>query len=211
MPNVPVIARPCCRFGMHSFTILNALVEECGRTNLMQLASGSNRETQPVFDTEFTSCQERQDYPVSRGAMHVQGAWTMAIVPLGRHTSLTTLTEGRASSMRWAERFTLCNPCIYVRGGRSPTAPLSDAAGGSRHTMRQDSGRQLSSGREAPSCPKSVNSHASGRGNSSERHSRRGVSRYASQGSVHHRASPPNDVVEVGTPDPTPSLDQPDV
>uniref|UniRef100_A0AAV1V5K0 Uncharacterized protein n=1 Tax=Peronospora matthiolae TaxID=2874970 RepID=A0AAV1V5K0_9STRA len=40
----------------------------------------------------------------------------------------------------------------------------------------------------------------SGRGNSSERHSHRGGSNYAPQGSVDHRLSPPKDVVAVRTP-----------
>ena len=43
------------------------LIEELGWTNLMQLASGSNSETQPVLDTDCTSFQERQGFPISRG------------------------------------------------------------------------------------------------------------------------------------------------
>uniref|UniRef100_A0AAV1UEX5 Uncharacterized protein n=1 Tax=Peronospora matthiolae TaxID=2874970 RepID=A0AAV1UEX5_9STRA len=52
----------------------------------------------------------------------------------------------------------------------------SNAADESLHIARRDSGHQQSAGHEAPSCLTPVDSHASGRGNSSGRHSRRGGS-----------------------------------
>uniref|UniRef100_A0AAV1VB18 Uncharacterized protein n=1 Tax=Peronospora matthiolae TaxID=2874970 RepID=A0AAV1VB18_9STRA len=86
--------------------------------------------------------------------------------------------------------------------------PSSNEAGGSRRSARRDQGHQQSAGHEAPSCPTPVDSHASGRGNSSERHSYRGGSKHAPLVSVDHRLSPPKDVVAVVTSDPALRLDQ---
>ena len=81
---------------------------------------------------------------------------------------------------------------LYARSGKSFSDGLpSDVAGGSRHNVRQDPGRPQSAGREAPSCPKSVDSHACGRGNSSGHRSRRGGSKYAPRESDDYRWSPP--------------------
>ena len=67
---------------------------------------------------------------------------------------------------------------LYERSRRSfSDGDPSNAAGGSRHTARRNPGRPQSAGCLAPSCPQSVDSHSSGRGNSSGRHSRRGGSR----------------------------------
>ena len=101
---------------------------------------------------------------------------------------------------------------LYARSGKSfSDGPPSDEAGGSRHTARRDPGRPQLARREALSCMKSVDSHARGRGNSSGHRSRRRGSKYASLGSVPHRASPPKDEVEVKTPDPAPESDHPGV
>uniref|UniRef100_A0AAV1TA38 Uncharacterized protein n=1 Tax=Peronospora matthiolae TaxID=2874970 RepID=A0AAV1TA38_9STRA len=63
---------------------------------------------------------------------------------------------------------------LYSRSGRSfSDGTSSNAAGGSRHIARRDPEHQQSAGREDPSCPTPVNSHSSGQGNSSGRHSRR--------------------------------------
>uniref|UniRef100_A0AAV1VC09 Uncharacterized protein n=1 Tax=Peronospora matthiolae TaxID=2874970 RepID=A0AAV1VC09_9STRA len=90
----------------------------------------------------------------------------------------------------------------YSRSGRSfSDGPSSNTAGGSRRTARRDQGHQQSARHEASSRPTPVDSHASGRGNSSGRHSHRGGLKYAPLGSVEHRLSPPKDVVVAGTRD----------
>uniref|UniRef100_A0AAV1TIJ4 Uncharacterized protein n=1 Tax=Peronospora matthiolae TaxID=2874970 RepID=A0AAV1TIJ4_9STRA len=109
-----------------------------------------------------------------------------------RETSLPNVLYWRARiSSEMAEKIDTLQS-LYARSGRSISdGPFSNAAGGSRRTARRDPGHQQSSGHEAPSCPTPVDSHASGRGNSSGHHSRRGGSKSAPLESVDHRLSPP--------------------
>uniref|UniRef100_A0AAV1UBR8 Uncharacterized protein n=1 Tax=Peronospora matthiolae TaxID=2874970 RepID=A0AAV1UBR8_9STRA len=87
---------------------------------------------------------------------------------------------------------------LYSRSGRSfSDGSSSNAAGGSRRNARRDLGHQQSAWCEAPSCPTAVDSHTSGRGSSSGRHSRRCGSKYLPPESVDHRLIPPKDVVVV--------------
>uniref|UniRef100_A0AAV1VEA3 Uncharacterized protein n=1 Tax=Peronospora matthiolae TaxID=2874970 RepID=A0AAV1VEA3_9STRA len=101
---------------------------------------------------------------------------------------------------------------LYSRSRRSfSDGPSSNEASGSRRTARRDRGHQQSAGHEAPSCPMPVDSHASGRVNSSGRNSHLNGSKYAQPESVDNCQNPLKDVVVVGTPNPARGSDHIDV
>ncbi|CAI5733697.1 unnamed protein product [Peronospora destructor] len=91
---------------------------------------------------------------------------------------------------------------LYERAGRSFDDGLHRSKGASRRTARRDRGHPPSAESGAPSCSTRVDTPATGRGNSSLILNRHGGSRYAPQGSVDHRVSPPKDVEEEENPSP---------
>uniref|UniRef100_M4BXA5 RxLR effector candidate protein n=1 Tax=Hyaloperonospora arabidopsidis (strain Emoy2) TaxID=559515 RepID=M4BXA5_HYAAE len=92
---------------------------------------------------------------------------------------------------------------LYERARRSFDDGPPSSKGASRHTARRDWAHPSSAGRGAPSCFTRVDTLATGRDNSFLILNRQGVSRYAPQGSVDHRVSPPKDVEEEENPPPS--------
>uniref|UniRef100_M4BS03 RxLR effector candidate protein n=1 Tax=Hyaloperonospora arabidopsidis (strain Emoy2) TaxID=559515 RepID=M4BS03_HYAAE len=92
---------------------------------------------------------------------------------------------------------------LYKSAGRSFDYGPPSTKGGSRHTARRDRAHPSSAGIGAPSCSTRVDTPAIGRDNSSLILNRYGGSRYAPQGSVDHRVSPPKEAAEKEKPPPS--------
>uniref|UniRef100_A0AAV1TZ14 Uncharacterized protein n=1 Tax=Peronospora matthiolae TaxID=2874970 RepID=A0AAV1TZ14_9STRA len=85
---------------------------------------------------------------------------------------------------------------LYDRAGKTFSGGPSAAQDVPRRTARPDPVRQPSVGSGAPKYPRTGDSRATGRGNSSDVRSRRGGSTDAQLDSAGHRESPPMDVEE---------------
>ena len=92
---------------------------------------------------------------------------------------------------------------LYERAGYSFDDGPPSSKGASRHTARRAWAPPSLTGRGAPSCFTRVDTPATGRDNSFLILNRHGVSRYAPQGSVDHRVSPPKDVEDEENPPPS--------
>lgn len=174
-------------------------------TSLRYLALSLINATQPVRGINCTDCQEREECiswgdPCPSCLGNINRAPRVAYLPHQHYWWSRISAEMRDGIDVFQS--------IYARSGKTfSDGPPSEQLDVSLHIDRRVPERLKSTGREVPSFPKVMDAPSSGRGISSVRPSLRGDSKYAPRGSDDHHASPPDVVVEVGTPGLTRGLD----
>ena len=91
---------------------------------------------------------------------------------------------------------------LYARAGRTFSDGPPGSSDAPHRTGLRGQKRPSSAGSEVPSCQTRVDTHAIGRGNSSEPPLKRGGAKYAPPESASSLVNPPKVVVEEGKPDP---------
>uniref|UniRef100_A0AAV1U1X9 Uncharacterized protein n=1 Tax=Peronospora matthiolae TaxID=2874970 RepID=A0AAV1U1X9_9STRA len=160
-------------------------LEDVGRDGwndkLIKARDKFQKRTQQVHATSCIVCQGRKDYPASLGETRAH------VVPWWRVRISSEIYEG-IDDLKF----------LYDRAGETFSSGPSAAQDVPRRTAQPDPVRQPSVGSGAPKYPRTGDSRATGRGNSSDVRSHRGGSTAAQLDSAGHRESPLMEVEEEG-------------